>query len=142
MSPAQMVAMYESGKKVINVATGGIKEARKLLDKILHGGREKYGSVLMEDKKGKGWKIRIRWKGSKGYYLKIKPKGQPEGQEMAKFRAGSSAYIEYPDEYKKILQEDWQCFALFAAGKSNWAGAPDPDLRGVCQDILNRLIYG
>ena len=103
----------------------------------LSGGKGKYGSVLMENKAGKCWKIRVRTKEKRGNYLKIIPKNH--GAD--KFRAGSIAYMQKPEKYKRILQEEWEAFAVFADGKANWAGLPDPELRDICRTILNKLIY-
>ena len=95
-----------------------------------------FGSVIMQASNGKGWKIKVRWKSSRGHYLKIKPRNH----EAEKIRAGTTAYITKPGKYRKILQEEWEAFARFADGRSKWAGLADPELREICQMILNRLV--
>lgn len=125
---------------VIGIATKVVKhfnDVEKIVNGLSNGGKEEFGSVIMEDSNGKGWKIKVRWKGKRGHYLKIKPRDH----EAEKIHAGPTAYIDKPHKYKKILQEEWEAFAQFADGRSKWADLPDPELRNICQTILNRLIH-
>lgn len=128
-----VVEIYKTGNQLV-------KGVGSLYHKIFHGGMEKYGSVIVKDKNDRVWKIKVRWKGNRGHYLKFKD--WPKKIKEEAFRAGTTACFQYPDEYRELLQEEWEAFALFADGNSEWAGRPDPKLREVCRAILHRLIYG
>lgn len=60
-------------------------ELKAAYNQVLYGGKEKYGkSVYIEDRNEKVWKIKVRWRGDRGHYLKVKR--YPKHSKDEKFR--------------------------------------------------------
>lgn len=115
------------------------KHIRKLWHDIAHGGKMDFGTIQLVDMNGVGWKIKVRWRGDRQHYLKLKT---VDHQQKIKFRAGTTKHIEKPWKYKALALEEWRVFAV--------AGIDDDELENLtlkfeckeaCRELLNELVY-
>ena len=105
---------------------------------LLHGGKKEYGSVYLRDSRGVAWKVKVRWRGDRGHYLKFKPVNKGESE---KFRAAvGRKHFEKPWKYRELAPDEWKVFALCTMGDANWNGLPsDIDPSTLCREILDDL---
>ncbi|OPL19066.1 MAG: hypothetical protein AVO35_12730 [Candidatus Aegiribacteria sp. MLS_C] len=127
----------KSGKVVIEEASGAVMNLKTLYDNIVRGGRETIGSLEIEDENGCGWKVKVKWSGDRGYYVKFK---QLSGDD--KFKASPTRFLVQPERYKKMSQDEWELLASFTDGKERYAGITDPVVRTPALAVINDLIYG
>lgn len=128
----------KSGEVAVREASGTIKNLKTLYDNIFRGGRETIGSLEIEDEKGCAWKVKVKWSGDRGYYLKFKQRTGGADE----FKASPTRYMKKPDRYKRMSQEEWELLACFTDGKERYAGITDPVVRVPALAVINDLIYG
>jgi hypothetical protein len=127
---AAVVAAYKGSRKLVKVG-------QKVWSTVRHRGKKKCGSVILADDQGRGWKVRVRWTGNRGHYLKIAAKGH----DAEEIRAGTIRYFDKPEKYERLAQAEWDAFAVLADGESDWAGREDdPELTAACTAVLTRLV--
>ncbi|NJR61832.1 MAG: hypothetical protein HC769_25195 [Cyanobacteria bacterium CRU_2_1] len=128
MDASDIVKLYETGEKVYQTS-------QTLLERILHDGKDRVGSVLMRDKNHRLWQVRVRITGKRGRYIVI----SSEMNKSIEIRASVDGYK--PEKYLKITLEEWNAFALFAGEETNGKGrVQDQELYTCVQAILERLV--
>lgn len=119
MDAFQIVQYYKAGKTVY-------KGGKNLYDKLLHGGKDRVGEVLIRDNRYHLWEVKVRQTGKRGKYLKIT--SELNGNEIL-----ASADNYKIGKYLSITSEEWEVFALCTMHD-------DENLYTCAQDILNRLV--
>ena len=128
----EIVKMLEAG---LEIGVGAAKVGSSIWKEIRHGGKDKIGSVLLQDSVGAMWKVRVRRTGKRGRYLKFSSQS-PEGR---KFRASADGH--HPSKYAGISVSEWEVFALFAQGEKDWQGRTEnEELTVAVHELLNRLV--
>lgn len=109
---------------VVEIGTG----ARELWWTFRHDGKEKYGSVVLNDGMGGGMKIRVRWTGNRGHYLKV----DSTANDAIKYLVSADGHR--PDKYLQITEGQWELFLRLARGEES------PDLTEAVRPVLAQII--
>ncbi|MFB2880476.1 hypothetical protein [Floridanema aerugineum] len=117
MNPTDIVTLYKFGKV-----------AEDLWNEAWHGGKEDFGSVLIQDSNSRLWKVKVRFTGYRKRYLKIKL----ESHGSLKIRASADNYK--PGEYLRITPDEWHVFALLAKDNN------ERELYACARSIIDRLV--
>lgn len=123
---------------VVDAVRQGKKAYRKIEEKVDKvRGKEKVGSVLIRDSKGRQWKIKVRTSERRGRYMKVKPVGH---STVEKFRLSAEGYK--PHKYDPVAEEVWADFAFFSEGKEKWEGhTEDKELTARVRKALDEMIH-
>ena len=115
-------------------------ELKKAWDDIVHGGKEKYGSLYLKDQKGVAWKVKVRWRGDRRHYIKLETIHEEPEQE---FRAAvGKKHIKEPWRYKELAPEEWKVLAITATGEEEWNNLLlGSEYTEACTEVLNKLVY-
>jgi hypothetical protein len=131
--PLDPIEAFKLAKKVA-------KTTRVIWWELRHDGKEKYGSVTIDDGNGGTWKIRVRWTGNRGNYLKIDSKDN----HAIKYLVSAEGYR--PEKYLQITEAQWEPFLRLAKGEDSpgLMEAMSPVLDHILQEIekhpeLNRV---
>ena len=122
MNAFQIVQFYKAGKTAYKAG----KEGKKLYEKLLHGGKDRVGEVLIRDSRYHLWEVKVRETGKRGRYLKIT--SELNGDEIL-----ASAVNYKIEKYLSITSEEWEVFAICTQDDNE-------NIHKCAQDILNRLV--
>jgi hypothetical protein len=123
MNAFQIVQLYKAGKTAYKAG----KEGKKLYEKLLHGGKDRVGKVLIRDNRYHLWEVKVRETGKRGRYLKIT--SELNGDEIL-----ASADNYKIGKYLSITSDEWEVFALYTEHEE------DENLDTCAKNILNRLV--
>jgi hypothetical protein len=76
--------IFKSGKEFA-------RDFDNIFNKFLHDGKEYFGEVLIQDNAGYLWKIRVRWTGDRGRYLKL----DSQSNSSQQIRVTADGYKDY-----------------------------------------------
>ncbi|MEP0755310.1 hypothetical protein NDA03_24155 [Trichocoleus sp. Lan] len=123
MNAFQIVQLYKASKTAYKAG----KEGKKIYEKLLHGGKDRVGEVLIRDSRYHLWEVKVRQTVKRGKYLKIT--SELNGDEIL-----ASANNYKIGKYLAITLEEWEVFALCTEHDD------DEKISKCAQDILTRLV--
>ena len=109
------------------------KTTRTIWWELRHDGKERIGSFDIYDGHGGTWKVRVRWTGNRGHYLKV----DSRDDEAIKYLVSAEGYR--PEKYLQITEEEWALFLPLAKGKASaeMVQAVGPVLDKILEEIKN-----
>lgn len=117
MTPQDIVVLFKTGEAAFD-----------LWNEVWHGGKDYMDSVILQDSSSRLWKIKVRFTGYRGRYLKIRLMSD----NSRKLRASADGYKQ--GKYLCVKPNEWQVFACLAEGRYN------SELHEWAQSILSRLV--